>query len=298
MGNAEIPAVPQNPSLRLARAVLLLVSGAAAHVWLGGGLMPPVTSPSVVLPPAALEQRTVVGSTGSAAGVLAVATTLGHVAAAGRSAELGGDGADTPRVRPVERRRGPRFVKARTSVLAAAEPPSPVLRESVAPPMIPDGPMITDAPPSAGRPLAMLAVASPVLPPPAALPGASIREPEHPEAAAPLSDEMLVSHVLQQYRVAYEQLDVVAAKHIWPSVDARALGSAFSQLAEQRLTFQSCGVSVSGSGAEATARCRGRAEYVPKVGSRRARVANAEWVFDLAKQDADWRIVSANAIVK
>jgi hypothetical protein len=121
--------------------------------------------------------------------------------------------------------------------------------------------------------------------------------PDGPVPDAP-SDERLVSAVLQQYRAAYERLDVTAAQTIWPTVDARALGAAFRQLAGQRVTFESCGVSVSGSGAQATARCHGQAEYMPKVGGRRAYVASGEWVFDLAKQDTAWRIVNAEATIK
>ncbi|HSL23119.1 MAG TPA: hypothetical protein VK886_16430 [Vicinamibacterales bacterium] len=104
-------------------------------------------------------------------------------------------------------------------------------------------------------------------------------------------EEVLVQRLLQQYRAAYERLDAEAAKVVWPSVDERALGSAFRQLAGQRLTFESCGISV--SGAAANARCRGTAEYLPKVGSRQAYVASGEWVFDLAKHDSAWHIVSA-----
>jgi hypothetical protein len=101
-----------------------------------------------------------------------------------------------------------------------------------------------------------------------------------------------VREVLQEYRAAYESLDVAAARSIWPSVDHVALAHAFRQLSRQRLTFESCGISV--SGASALARCQGSAEYVPKVGGARALLATGEWVFDLAKNEADWKIVSAS----
>jgi hypothetical protein len=104
-------------------------------------------------------------------------------------------------------------------------------------------------------------------------------------------DEELVYLVLQEYRAAYERLDAAAAKSVWPTVNDRALRNAFQQLSEQRLSFDSCGVSVRGN--SASARCRGQAESLPKVGNRRALVMAGEWVFDLARQDTAWQIVSA-----
>lgn len=104
-------------------------------------------------------------------------------------------------------------------------------------------------------------------------------------------EEELVHLVVQEYRAAYERLDAAAAKSVWPTVDAGALRHAFNQLVEQRLNFESCGVSISGD--SASARCRGEAQYLPKVGSRRALVKAGEWVFDLARQDTAWHIVSA-----
>jgi hypothetical protein len=104
--------------------------------------------------------------------------------------------------------------------------------------------------------------------------------------------EERVLRIVQEYRAAYESLDVAAARIVWPSVDHVALTHAFRQLAAQRLTFESCGISV--SGASALARCRGQAEYIPKVGAQRALMASGEWVFDLARHDTDWKIVSAS----
>jgi hypothetical protein len=104
-------------------------------------------------------------------------------------------------------------------------------------------------------------------------------------------EEELVYMIVQEYRAAYERLDAAAAKSVWPTVDVRALGYAFGQLAEQRLNFESCGVSIRGN--SASARCRGEAQYLPKVGNRRALVKAGEWVFDLARQDTSWHIVTA-----
>lgn len=100
-----------------------------------------------------------------------------------------------------------------------------------------------------------------------------------------------VREALRVYQTAYERLDAAAAKTVWPSVDAAALNQAFRQLTSQRLTFQACGISVSGE--SASARCRGSAEYVPKVGAHRALQASGEWVFALAKRETSWEIVGA-----
>jgi hypothetical protein len=100
----------------------------------------------------------------------------------------------------------------------------------------------------------------------------------------------LVEGVLQQYVAAYEQLDVDAAKVVYPTVNGSALRRAFSQLEAQRFTFESCGITISGRGANA--RCQGEASYRPRVGPRTLH-ASREWTFDLAKADDGWQIVKA-----
>jgi len=103
------------------------------------------------------------------------------------------------------------------------------------------------------------------------------------------SEEELVRRLLDDYAVAFERLDVHAAKAVWPSVDGKALKRAFEQLSAQRVTLQSCGITISGS--TANARCQGSATYHPKIGTRAVQVAR-EWTFDLSKKDAAWRIVN------
>jgi hypothetical protein len=97
--------------------------------------------------------------------------------------------------------------------------------------------------------------------------------------------------VLQQYAAAYERLDVDAAKMVYPSVNDIALRRAFSQLEEQHVSLGACGITVSGS--DASARCKGEASYLPRVGPRTLHRASREWTFDLAKADDGWRIVKA-----
>jgi hypothetical protein len=104
------------------------------------------------------------------------------------------------------------------------------------------------------------------------------------------SEEELVRQLIDRYAGALERLDVSAAQAAWPTVDGKALKRAFGQLASQRLTFQSCGITISGS--TANARCRGSATYRPRIGSGPVHLASREWTFDFSKQDTDWRIVN------
>jgi hypothetical protein len=103
--------------------------------------------------------------------------------------------------------------------------------------------------------------------------------------------EEIVRKVLLDYTRAFERLDVQAAKAIWPSVDGRALQRAFQQLDAQQLHFESCGVRVSGR--DANARCQGEATYRPKVGSRVLRLTQREWTFSLSRDNDRWQIVNA-----
>jgi hypothetical protein len=120
--------------------------------------------------------------------------------------------------------------------------------------------------------------------------------PERLSAALPartvntVTDEDLVRRLLDEYTGAFERLDVGATKAVWPSVDGKALERAYAQLSAQRLTLQSCGITISGS--TANARCRGSATYQPRIGNRPVEIASREWTFDLSKRDTDWRIVN------
>ncbi len=287
-------------ALRVAKAVALLLCGASAHVWLGGGSASPtqVAAPPAARVAAVQAQHAAAGTSGSAAQTLAIISTVGSAVQVKLEARE-----QSP---AVGKQAGLRAVLGIIAApVQAAEVDEAVTRERVQiPEALPAVLTSAELEPAALAPEPVEEVeekgnsntpaAEPV--------GTLLETPPEPESTTPaaesISDERLVTDVLQQYRLAYERLDVTATQHIWPSVDARALSSAFRQLAGQRLTFQSCGVSLSGSGAGATARCQGRAEYIPKVGGRRPYVADAEWVFDLAKRDADWQITRASATVK
>ena len=123
----------------------------------------------------------------------------------------------------------------------------------------------------------------------APLPAAVRPANANPGSSARLSDEALVRRLLDEYAGAFERLDVVATKAVWPSVNDKALKRAYEQLAGQSLSLQSCGITIDGS--TANARCRGSATYLPKIG-RPVQIAAREWMFDLSKTDAAWRIVN------
>jgi hypothetical protein len=110
-------------------------------------------------------------------------------------------------------------------------------------------------------------------------------------AAEPRNEESFVRKILEEYATAFERLDVQAAKAVWPTVDARALARAFRQLEAQQLTFDSCGITISGR--DANARCLGDSGYQPKVGARAMQITPREWTFNLARNDDGWQIVQA-----
>jgi hypothetical protein len=103
-------------------------------------------------------------------------------------------------------------------------------------------------------------------------------------------EEELVRRLLDEYTGAFERRDVRAQKALYPTVDSKALKRRYEQITAQRLTLESCGITISGS--TANARCRGSATFQPRIGTRVLEYASREWTFDLSKQDTAWRIVN------
>ena len=106
-----------------------------------------------------------------------------------------------------------------------------------------------------------------------------------------VQDDQLILRTLNQYRSAYEALDVTRARAVWPAVNEAALSRAFDGLQSQNITFENCAVDFEGQAASAV--CRGSMRYVPKVGSREPRVEPRVWNFTLRKAGEDWRIETA-----
>jgi hypothetical protein len=119
-------------------------------------------------------------------------------------------------------------------------------------------------------------------------PGATV-----PAAEPVANDEEQIRTTLGRYADAYARLDAEAARQVWPGVDAQALRRAFDGLESQGLTFDRCDLRV--TGAQATAACRGRARFVPKIGAREPMTVSRLWVFSLRKGDAGWVIQTADA---
>ena len=106
-------------------------------------------------------------------------------------------------------------------------------------------------------------------------------------------DQSRVAEVLRRYARAYDNLDVGAARDVWPSVDQRALSRAFESLASQTVSFDDCDIDVQGTTANAS--CRGQASYVGKVGRGAPRTEPRTWRFELRRDGETWKIANAEA---
>jgi hypothetical protein len=135
--------------------------------------------------------------------------------------------------------------------------------------------------------------------PPAAAPTATlppVRDDRAAPAATPaarVTDSDAIQTALDGYRTAFNVLDARAAGAVWPTVDQRALARAFERLERQNLLFANCAIDT--RGLRATATCTGTAEYVPKVGTRTARIDERQWMFVLRKVDQQWLIDAVNS---
>ena len=106
-------------------------------------------------------------------------------------------------------------------------------------------------------------------------------------------DQTAVADVLRRYARAYGDLDVSAAREVWPNVDQRALARAFGGLSSQSVSFENCQIDVAGTTANAS--CRGKASYVGKVGGGEPRTEPRTWRFELKREGDSWKIANAEA---
>jgi hypothetical protein len=218
---------------------------------------------------------------------------------------------DVPLPVPQPSRRLPLLAKAahepvvrRSATPALTRPPVPAPAPALA--------ARVEAPrPEPARPAATAARVEATSPPPA--PAPVVMAAARPEAPAPRpeppavrpeaistrvdvpvpNEEDDIRLTLARWRTAYSQLNASAAQEVWPSVDVRALRSAFRGLKSQELHFDRCHLTVTGSHARAA--CSGRAIYVPGVGDQSPRTAAREWNFELRKADQRWQIASARS---
>jgi hypothetical protein len=118
-----------------------------------------------------------------------------------------------------------------------------------------------------------------------ALPSAPPAEPANTR-----SNEQGVRTALGRYELAYNRLDAVAAAAVWPTVNQRALASAFNGLSAQAISLGNCEIRV--NGAAARAECAGNARWTPKVGAGTESAAR-HWRFDLRNAGGNWIITQA-----
>jgi len=294
---------PQVYGWRLCRGCLLILIGVAVHAALpaGTGLPIPVITPLkfvyTVQRPAnrslLIEQQVVFARETAELGLRPVRdpfsrASIGTVPVEGAIAMGGRERAAEPDPVAVGTAAD---LRAETSVSAATTVPS----QNDAPPVPQDEPAARSA--SAGNRPAEIAERSAATAALVPIEPVVAAPAERLSAALPpartvnvVTDEDLVRRLLDEYTGAFERLDVGATKAVWPSVDGKALQRAYAQLSAQRLTLQSCGITISGS--TANARCRGSATYQPRIGNRPVEIASREWTFDLSKGDTDWRIVN------
>ncbi len=147
---------------------------------------------------------------------------------------------------------------------------------------------------TSGPPVETARLAEPAPTPLSGLPAAA-PPPAAPTSAAtttPISDPReSIRRAIERYREAYDRLDVSAAQAVWPRVDAGALARAFNSLSSQKVSFESCAITVSGTSADAN--CSGRSTVVPKIGGGSAS-ARRTWQFRLREAARDeWVIQSA-----
>jgi hypothetical protein len=131
---------------------------------------------------------------------------------------------------------------------------------------------------------------------PAATPRVVPAAPAPPAASntAPAvhADEQGVRAALSRYESAYTRLDAAAAASVFPSVNRRALATAFEGLSAQTISLGRCDVRL--AGATAQAYCEGNARWTPKVGGG-TKTSGRQWRFDLRNTNGNWLITQATA---
>jgi hypothetical protein len=162
---------------------------------------------------------------------------------------------------------------------------------SVPPPSVAEKP--SPSPPAVTPPTAAATTSA------AAAPTAAVTTPPvsaaAPAAAAAIIDtnNAGIQNALARYRRAFSSLNASAAREVWPTVNEKTLSRAFDRLEQQEVSFDGCQIQVNQERAEAL--CNGSARYVPRVGSRTARVERRQWRFSLVKVRDEWLIGAVDA---
>jgi hypothetical protein len=213
-----------------------------------------------------------------------------------------------PLVAPATGRKPPALAD-RPPTKAASVPPRPKTPAVAAPaiatlPKTPDlslAPVAVPTNPSSALTEPVRGAVIPAPPPPAPPPPVPERRIEASPArvtTAPSPREVetaAVRGVLERYRNAFNSLSVAGIRGFWPDANDRALTRAFDLLQSQHFDFDSCAVELYLLTDSATARCTGRATFVPKVGGRSERIERRAWSFRLSRQQDRWIIVSVDS---
>jgi len=101
----------------------------------------------------------------------------------------------------------------------------------------------------------------------------------------------VVRNVLLRFRRAYEDMNLLAVRQVWPSAAEAELASGFDGLQSQRVNFDDCSVRLRGDAASAA--CRGSVQQILRTGRGTRRVEGRVWIFTLRRVGTDWEIVTA-----
>jgi hypothetical protein len=205
-----------------------------------------------------------------------------------------------------------REVLDRERALSRTPPSPPPIPSRVEDRQPQPAPLVQNAPPSTARVAEPVHIPEPRVAPPLGSPTLPAGVPVEPSPLVaraggtprgetngtalprmPASETGAIQTVLGQYRTAFRDLDAGAARAIWPSVDAKALGKAFESLARQDFIFNSCQIAV--RDVRAVASCDGSARYVPRIGNRDLHDERRSWEFKLRKVDDVWLIDTVSA---
>jgi hypothetical protein len=196
-------------------------------------------------------------------------------------------------VPPAPRPTTPASVSSPPVETPAATPPasaSASSSSSVPPPSVAATP--SPSPPAVTPPTTAATTSAPAPATAAVAPPASAVAPAAGAAVIDTNTTGIQS-ALTRYREAFNALSASAAREVWPTVNERSLSRAFDRLDEQQLSFDGCQIQVNQERAEAV--CNGSARYVPRVGSRTARVERRQWRFSLVKVRDEWLIGAVDA---
>ena len=197
----------------------------------------------------------------------------------------------------------PRPVPATTKSSTRVPTPSPAPPPAPAPMAVSTPTMISAPPPTptptpAATPTPVpSSIAAPVSP--STSTSASRAESASVLSAAPPAptgrevETAVIKQVLDRYRQAFDTLSVGPVEAYWPSINAKVLTRAFSQLESQTVTFDACDFDINRDQAAAT--CSGRAKFTTKVGSRTPHVESRRWTFRLARMSDRWVILSVES---